>query len=165
MRNLKDLLVSFYHLYRLNKRLGNFDQDFEAFFKLFKEKRLLFGDYISHVLGWWAVKENPNIYFVKYEDLKADPRGEIIKMASFLGKKLTEAEIEIILLESSFKSMQNNSAVNKNDVTDMNQSVSKFIRKGEVGDWKNYFSEEQLKLVEDRLAELQGKGIAFTDSM
>ena len=160
---MKDLLVSFYHFYRMSKSLGNFDQDFESFFKLFQEQRLLYGDYISHVLGWWAENENPNIYFVKYEDLKADPRGEITKMASFLGKTLTEAEIEVILSESSFKSMQDNSAVNMVDATVFNLSVSKFIRKGEVGDWKNYFTKEQLDYVESRSAELHAAGLEFTD--
>ena len=165
LRNVKDNLVSYYNFYKMNEALGNFDHDFDAFFKLFQEKRLLYGDYFSHILGWWAARENPNIHFVKYEDLKADPRAEITKMASFLGKALTDAEIEVILSESSFKSMQDNSAVNMADLSDFKLSVSKFIRKGEVGDWKNYFTKEQLDFVESRSAELHAAGLVFTDTM
>ena len=38
--------------------------------------------------------------------------------------------------------------LNSADVPRFDQSRSKFLRKGEVGDWKEYFTEEQNKYID-----------------
>ena len=44
----------------------------------------------------------------------------------------------------------------------MDQSVSKFVRKGQIGDWVNYFSDEQAAFVDEQLLEkLQDTGLQF----
>ena len=39
--------------------------------------------------------------------------------------------------------------LNYSTFSNMNLKVSPFMRKGYAGDWKNFFSEEQRKLVDD----------------
>ena len=164
LRNVKDVLVSFYHFYRMSKNYGNFDQSFEEFFKIFKAKSLIHGDYFDHVLSWWEQRSNSNLHFVKYEDLRANPKEEIAKIAHFLGKNLKDDQLDFIIDESSFESMRKNPMTNneKNPVFDT--TVSKFFRKGEVGDWQNYFTEEQRQYVDSLCKKhLTPHGLEWTD--
>ena len=32
-----------------------------------------YGDYFDHVLSWWAHKDDKNVLFIKYEDIKKTP--------------------------------------------------------------------------------------------
>ncbi|ELU06574.1 hypothetical protein CAPTEDRAFT_213021 [Capitella teleta] len=72
-RNPKDNLVSLYHFYRMNKRLGNFPGTFSEFFQLFKDKHLIYGDILEYNAGWWSIRDRPNTTYVNYEDLTEDP--------------------------------------------------------------------------------------------
>ena len=148
LRNIKDALVSFYHFYRMNKVYGNFDQSFDVFFEMFKAKQLVYGDYFDNVLSWWKERDNANIHFVKYEDLKANPKAEIGKIAGFLGKSFSEDLLDLIVDECSFESMKNDPMSNCENIPMFVSSISKFFRKGEVGDWQNYFTIEQSQYVD-----------------
>merc|ERR1712126_60582 len=90
MRNIKDNLVSYYHFYMNNKTLGNLEGGFAEFFDLFRNKRLAWGDWFDMNVQWWALRDNPNLHFVKYEDLRNDVLAEIKKIAKFLGVNPTE---------------------------------------------------------------------------
>ena len=48
-----------------------------------------FGDYFDHVLGWWAHKDDDNVLFLKYEDMKKDLPAAVARMAKFIGKDIT----------------------------------------------------------------------------
>ena len=148
LRNAKDAIVSFFHFYRMNTGFGNFDQGFDIFFEMFKAKQLMYGDYFDNVLSWWKERGNPNIYFVKYEDLKANPKEEIAKMAQYLGKSFKDDQLDLIVNECSFESMRKNPMTNYENIPSFDHSISKFIRKGEVGDWRNHFTEEQSQYVD-----------------
>ena len=107
-------------------------------------------NHLDHVAGWWKAQENykDHILYVKYEDMVRDPRSVLKQIASFLGKELNEDVMESIIQQSSFQSMQNNRKVNNASDPDNDESVSKFMRKGIVGDWKNYFDKNQMSEVE-----------------
>ncbi|GBM87569.1 Sulfotransferase family cytosolic 1B member 1 [Araneus ventricosus] len=67
-------------------------------------------------------------------------------MACFLDRPLTPDATEAVSNHCSFEQMRNNAMVNRvahcyTDIFDLTQS--KFMRKGVIGDWKNYFTEEQ----------------------
>ncbi|XP_077969906.1 sulfotransferase 1E1-like [Styela clava] len=74
--------------------------------------------------------------------MKKDMKKEIVAVANFLGKKLTNEQIDIIFNFCTFDSMSKNKSTNYSHVKNlvMNFKKSKFMRKGEVGDWKNYFT-------------------------
>ena len=56
------------------------------YFKLFTRGQILFGNYIKHCVDWYKQIDKPNIFFITYEDLKADHRGSVEKLAKFLEK-------------------------------------------------------------------------------
>ncbi|XP_074646371.1 sulfotransferase 1C2-like [Tubulanus polymorphus] len=162
MRNPKDTLVSYYHFYKSCKGFGNFPGSWDDFFQLFLHKKIFCGDFYDHVLGWWNQRHRDNILFLKYEDMVTDQKSNILKICAFLGKTLSVDKIDNIIEQTSFESMRDNPMTNHSHSPYQDNSIFPFIRKGKIGDWKNYFTDEQCgiidKIHEDRLA---GTGLSF----
>ncbi len=157
IRNPKDSLVSLFQFYKLLPTFGPLQATWDEFFQeLFVKKQLVFGDYFDFYEGWWRYKtENPNqVLFVWYEDMKKNLSGTIRTVAEFLGKSLTEEHVGKIEKHTRFESMKANDSVCPAPMAPREA----FFRKGEVGDWKNYFSQAQSeyvdKLVNERLIPL-----------
>jgi len=111
-----------------------------TFFALHVTGSLYCGSWFEHVLGYWNfAKENDNVMFVKYEKLKQDLESEIRKVGKFLDIDLDDEQVNKVAQHCTFDSMKKNKMANR-DVWLLDQSVSKFMRKGEIGDWKNYFT-------------------------
>ena len=67
--------------------------------------------------------------------------------------------MERIANQISFNAMKKNETVNYSWVNGMK---GEFIRKGEVGDWKNYFTEEQNNRLDSLYADkMVGSGLEF----
>ena len=48
-----------------------------------------------------------------------------------------------------------NPMTNKSTSNLINAEVSPFMRKGQVGDWRNYFSQEQSNAVDERVKDVE----------
>ena len=152
IRNLKDVLVSYYHFYKANITFGFFTGSFEEFFALFKSKRLCWGDWLDHSLSWWKYRNHQNVLILTYESMKKDIIAEIKRISLFCGKTLTSEEIDFISKRTDFNTMKNNPMSNydlnvPSEIYD--SSISPFMRKGEVGDWKTYFNDEMSSFVDN----------------
>ena len=161
MRNVKDAIVSFYYHYQSSDGL-NFDgHDFDEFFDLFREKHLVYGDWYDWVLDWWTEKDNPNVCFVFYEDMKENIRKETRRVAQFLGHNLTDDQIQFVADRANFDTMKK-----KRMVISKNETEGKgHFRKGIVGDWRSHFSVEQTQYVDQLTTEkLEGTGLQFKES-
>ncbi|XP_035611328.2 amine sulfotransferase-like [Oncorhynchus keta] len=79
-----------------------------------------------------------------YEDMIKDTRGAIVRISNFLGKKLDDQTIDMIVDKSSFKNMKEDPQArrDKQHPACFEQSGS-FIRKGKVGDWQTMFTVAQ----------------------
>lgn len=162
MRNPKDTLVSYYHFYRMNKGYEHYKGTWDDYFEIVKARELVYGDWFEHVIKWWRIRDSPNVLIVKFEDIKNNPMREVRKMATFMGKSYDDATMDAIVKHTSFNSMKANPCTNGTVSPFLNNTISAFIRKGEVGDWKNYFSEEQNKYIEHRIkTELDPIGLHF----
>ena len=100
-----------------------------------------------------------------YEDIKNDPKESIKKLAKFLGEDLSENVLDIIVEKTSFKfAKEAREAALKTDAQESSyrEDISPFLRKGVVGDWKNYFSDEESEYMDRRYNEtLKPLGINF----
>lgn len=132
-----------------------------------------FGPIWDHVLGYWkASKEQPDkILFLKYEDLKEDVTFYIKRMAEFLGcpfseDEVTQGVVQEIAKLCSFDNIKNLEVIKTGRVNPTGTKNSLFLRKGEVGDWKNYLtpsmSQRLQKIVEEKLV---GSGLTFKTSL
>lgn len=91
------------------------------------------------------------------------------KIADFLGKDLSEEQITSLVEHASFKNMRENPAVNLEPIIEQKHGPGhvvkeeiKFIRKGKVGDWKNYMTDEMSYKFDQWVEEsLMGSGLTF----
>ncbi|ELT87470.1 hypothetical protein CAPTEDRAFT_84878, partial [Capitella teleta] len=153
LRNPKDTLVSFYHMYQF-AAFGSYSGSFADFLQLFKSKKLVYGDIFEWMTSWWPVRDLPNVLVVKYEDLIADCEGGIRRLGDFLHVTISDERIKEIAEDCRFKAMKSE-GVGSREV---------FFRKGVVGDWKNFFEEDQAEYIDEltRL-HLQPIGLELSD--
>lgn len=165
-RNPFDCAVSlYYHTKRFVEYYDFADGTFEEFFECFMAGEVDSGDYFDHLLSWYEHKNDENVLFLVYENMKENPKEAILKIAEFLGhkysSKLNSQEIlSKILYHSSFEKMSQCQKRWTGEGEEMGDRIP-FIRKGIVGDWRNHFSQEQEKrLVEKFIARTKGSDIA-----
>ena len=88
-----------------------------------------------------------------------DLHGNVRRISEFLGKHLSEDSIAKITHQCTFDEMQKNAV---NFTVESYPSKPTLLRKGKIGDWRNYFSEElNRKFDEQLLSKLNGTGLAF----
>ena len=139
LRNPKDQLVSYFHSFK-TELLGGYPGSWDEFFKMAVEGYLIFGDWFSHTLGWWSQSRvSKNLLLVTYEEMKSNFAATIQKISKFLDKDLSAKALKVIEDNTSFSAMKGQSS----GFDDVKEAGPKFFRKGEVGDWKNYFTVAQ----------------------
>ncbi|KAH9379897.1 hypothetical protein HPB48_001007 [Haemaphysalis longicornis] len=173
--------VSYYHFMKQMPDWELQDFDFDEVLENFLIGNTGFGDYFKHIAGGYALKDEPNVFFVTYEQLKDDYRGMVLKLARFLGDEYgqqLEADedlLQTVIDKSSTEHMRKVVKTshadlaclfvnNKDILAKMAQSATEesakrakevlnFVRVGKVGGWKETLTKEQLQKIEDRIQE------------
>ncbi|KAI5648354.1 hypothetical protein M9H77_34359 [Catharanthus roseus] len=158
VRNPKDTLVSMWHFFNSVKQFP-----FELLFEGFCNGIHPFGPFFDHVLQYWneSSKANDKILFLKYEDLKRDSKGQVKKLANFLGKPFeNDEEVDQVLWRCSLERLKN-LEVNKNGIDPWVQMPNRsYFRLGLIGDWKNTLTlEMEEKLDQITRTKLAGSGL------
>ena len=115
------------------------------------QRRTALGDYFEHTLEYWKHRSDNNFQFLIYENMKRNPKEAVLKIAQLLGQefldklKNDETMLNKIIENSSINSMKSNFDTMNPDDTKL------FIRKGEVGDWKNHMTKEESDLIDDKV--------------
>ncbi|XP_074270373.1 flavonol sulfotransferase-like [Silene latifolia] len=169
-RNPLDTLTSLFHFAMSYLKNTNSKEllRFEDLFDDFCAGRTIHGPFFEHVITYWKMSlEYPEkVLFLKYEDLKDDPKHYLKRVAEFIGMPFTPFEesqsvIDQIIEFCSFGNMKE-LEVNKSGVINKFFEKKSFFRKGEVGEWRNYFTppmvEKITKLMEEKL---EGTGLSF----
>ncbi|XP_041432895.1 sulfotransferase 1C4 isoform X2 [Xenopus laevis] len=143
-RNAKDCMVSYYYFQKMNKILPD-PGTWDSYFSAFLAGDVPWGSWFDHVIGWWKAVDKHQILFIFYEDMIKDPMHEIRKVMKFLGKDLSDEVLENIKYRTSFQAMKENPMSNYTTLPKaiFDQTISPFMRKGTVGDWKTHFSVAQ----------------------
>ncbi|CAL4068942.1 unnamed protein product [Meganyctiphanes norvegica] len=169
-RNPKDTIVSYHHHSRLIRGHG-YTGTFEEFVKYFLADDLQFSPYWLMLRQAWERRSHPNMHLVFFEDFKADIKGELRKLDTFIGTGLSDKQIDNVAEYTSFKSMKERGVqeASSNDsfwVKEVLEKDGGFMRKGTAGDWKNKFTPELEKLVDDWTQKHLGDiGLSFKYSL
>lgn len=144
-RNPKDCCVSYYHFHKKSGQMFENPGTWSEFLSKFASGNIECSSWFDHNLKYWEEyrKNKEQIYFVTYESLKKDLRSGVTGISKFLQKELSEKQVDDIVNQCSFESMSKdiNPAFKKAGIAfGADFSKSKFLRKGQVGDWKNYFT-------------------------
>ncbi|KAJ8387297.1 hypothetical protein AAFF_G00157930 [Aldrovandia affinis] len=137
-RNPKDTVVSFYHFSNKNPVLPT-SESWDQFYTEFMSGDVPWGSYFDHALAWEKRLDDPTVMVVTYEELKEDLCKWIGEISKFFSFTLSEEQAQSIAQESTFNAMKESSKGSHGQMSTV------FFRKGEVGDWKNHFSEAQSK--------------------
>lgn len=142
VRNPKDAVVSKYKHMKARKLLPA-EMTFQDYLPLWLDGEVAYGSYFDYLLGWWEKRSLPNVEFFLYEEMIESNIHEVLRMAEFVGGELLVDKLlnngrhffEGVLKRSSFESMKE---------TTLNKHLT---RKGIVGDWRNYFNEQDNQLM------------------
>uniref|UniRef100_A0A673BKI5 Sulfotransferase n=1 Tax=Sphaeramia orbicularis TaxID=375764 RepID=A0A673BKI5_9TELE len=141
-RNPKDTLVSYYHFCNNNPVLPSM-KSWESFFTDFLSGDVPWGSYFDHALAWEKKMDDPSVMVVTYEELKQNLSQGVRQISKFFGFSLTEAQVQEVANGSTFSAMKESSTHSHGNMGNV------IFRKGEVGDWKNHFTPQQNKEMDE----------------
>ncbi len=125
---------------------------------------------IIEFMNAWAqeIERFPNLLVVKYEDLRADTKGQLARVLAFFGQQPTDAELEDAVEFASIDNMRRMEQENAKSATahrslkpgDVSDPSSYKVRRAKVGGWRDYVTEEQSdaidKMVKEKLSPVFG---------
>lgn len=152
-REPKDAAVSYYHHY---KSLKGYNGEKEYYFQCFYDDLVQHSPMWEHVLDFWKIKDEPNILFNTYEEMKEDLPAIIRRTAKFLGKATSDEGVTRLSDHLDIKRMKQNSSVNQEDrwskmrERGLISEDDSFIRKGVVGEGLLEMSKEMAAKFDSR---------------
>ena len=90
VRDPKDVCVSAYHM--MAEVNGRLMPRFEHFVELFLSPHFAHGYWADHLCSYWALRDRPNVWFLTYEEIKADHQAAICAIADFIGVEFSDQE-------------------------------------------------------------------------
>ncbi|XP_025090216.1 sulfotransferase family cytosolic 1B member 1-like [Pomacea canaliculata] len=175
-RNPKDSCVSYFH--HMKGRDGDLFNDmvFSDYLELYFYGKLHFDNYFEYMKQMYAfTRDNPDvpILSLSFEDMKKNPAQNVKKLAKFLEIDISDAICEDIAEACNFENLKKNAEFKTRDHPPHhhpNREVngdeqrkprhSRSYRKGEIGDWKNYFTVAMSERV-DPFIEKQMEGLPY----
>jgi hypothetical protein len=111
--------------------------------------------HIVALMNRWLVRmaSLEHAMLVRYEDLHADPRGELARVMAFLGQACSAAEIAQAVEFAAFDNLKSREAGNffvsqRLRPVDQGDPDSFKVRRGAIGGWRDYFDEDQRAVID-----------------
>ncbi len=112
------------------------------------------GDFWGHVRSWWALRDQPNVYLLHYQNLKDDLAGRAADIATYLGIAVDPETMERAVKHAGFAHMKAR-ADEMFPGLPVVGGAQTFINKGSNGRWRAVLSEGEVAAYEARaVAEL-----------
>jgi aryl sulfotransferase len=113
--------------------------DIHAFYRYWIAERILF----DHVGSFWSHRDQPNVLFVHYNDMKADLEGSMRGVAAFLGIEIDEARWPALVEQCTFESMKARSD-EIGEFAPFIGGADTFLYKGTNGRWRAVLDDDEL---------------------
>jgi len=102
----------------------------------------------EHVSSWLFRKNLPSQLLVtRYENLKTNCLEELKRMVKFIGIKSTRNQLSLAIEDSSYLRMKQ---LEQERGRPKSKGPKVFVRKGQIGDWKNYWESKEKKIFKSR---------------
>lgn len=164
-RNPWDVCISYYNNIRDQPKFFGFeDGTLNDAIECFLTGYLPWGDYFTHVKSWLSRRYEENVLIISYEEIKIDPKEEILKISKFVSDpdvlKHDASRLEDILTRISFENMKNleflvpkkiendgwNSRLNSNASKSNDEYKNQpFFKMGKINYGFNLFNSDQKK--------------------
>ena len=120
-----------------------------------------FGGVLYHTRTFWDQRKLPNVYFLHYDDLKADLAGEMRRLARQLGIAVPEELWPHLVSAASFESMKD-AAARLAPLAEVGgwKDDRRFFHKGQTGQWRGVLSPKSLEVYDQVLAALSPRSMA-----
>lgn len=93
--NPRNNLAKYHFLYNTKGKHLNYPSvEWNTFYEMFKAEQLCEGDWFDTVQSYLPLISLPNVLTLRYEDVAADKRKGVERIADFLGLKFTPEEID-----------------------------------------------------------------------
>lgn len=163
VRHPADVAVSQYHQWKFRMRPGKKDLNRYPehgaevpIFDFVAEHEAGLPKVVDFMNLWAAELGNlKDVLIVRYEDLKADPVGTLRRLVAFMGTPGRDAELEEAVRFGSFENMRRLEekrafwlAGGRMVAKDKSNPESFKVRRGKVGGWRDYFTEEEARAIE-----------------
>ncbi|XP_058457124.1 luciferin sulfotransferase-like [Malaya genurostris] len=158
-RNTKDAATSFYHHYC---NIVGYDGPKEHFYEAFLSDNLIYAPFSEHVLDYWKLRNEDNVLFITYEQMKRNLRQVILTVSSFLEKSYNDQEIDALVGHLSVDSMRANKSCNMDALVEWARNTNysdarkkndsnefRFIRSGKVGSYRDEMNQEYVTRFDD----------------
>ncbi|XP_076434825.1 sulfotransferase 1A1-like [Babylonia areolata] len=167
-RNPKDTWVSFFnHVTGHTGRLA-YKDSWGHFFDVMMTGGYWYGDWFDYELDWERDIETERaeglpVFVNAYEDLKKDPVSQIEKLDRFLGHNQGRELCERIAEACHFPTMKAAKQGEWKGDNFFQANAMAYYRKGEVGDWKNWFTVAQSEKFDQKFSDrMQGSKLVYT---
>uniref|UniRef100_A0A6E8WBN7 Sulfotransferase domain-containing protein n=1 Tax=Anopheles coluzzii TaxID=1518534 RepID=A0A6E8WBN7_ANOCL len=167
-RNPKDMVTSFYHHYR---HMHGYTGPKDTFFEAILHDLVMFQPQIPHTLDFWALRNEPNVLFLHFEEMKRNNAAVLKRACEFLGKSYSQEELQRLEQHLSFEVMKTNDSANNSillklmksiSATDDNKDSFQFMRKGMVGSHREELSSEYIERLNAYIGrQLRGSSFKF----
>jgi hypothetical protein len=112
--------------------------------------RQLLLSWSEHVRSW--INAPLPVCVLRYEDMKLDSFNTFKKAVEFMKLDKTDTEIRDAIEKSSFDKLQKQEK--EKGFKERSKKAKAFFRKGEIGDWRNHLTEEQVEKLINSHAEV-----------
>ncbi|MGH3085823.1 MAG: sulfotransferase domain-containing protein [Rubrobacteraceae bacterium] len=109
---------------------------------------------MRHIASWWELRDEPNVLFVHFDDLKADLDREMRRVSAFLGIEVAEASWPDVVTRCTFEGMRENSEKVGDFERVFAGGAESFLFKGTNGRWREVLTEEELHKYRRRANEI-----------
>ena len=147
MRDFRDVCVS--TAFHWSRGSGTWKGDFTN-----SEKKALDNDFLKKLLEGYekkrdfksysglAYKKPKQVKIVRFEDMKAKPENTLKDVFSFLGTNDSSSIVKRCVRLNTFEKLSSGRKPGQED-------SENFFRKGTIGDWRNYFSAENIAVFKE----------------
>lgn len=149
-RDPRDVPYSmFCHLHGLanHMRPATVPEDFDVYF----EQWMDFGYYYKFVRSFWPHRHDPDVLWLRYEDMKRDIRAEARRIVTFLGWDVSDEDLDRVLPLVDFAHLRKTEKTSvMREAAQIFKAEANFFREGAVGKNRARLSPEQERRIIER---------------